>query len=137
VSDRVPTASVETPGSVPSTLRGAVVLLYAEALGLALLAAVEIYDVITTNVTQPQWAVTLAAILVLLTVLFGGLGFLLSRRRGGARNPAVALHLLALPVGYYLIQAGRVGFGVCAFALCLAGVALLVAPPTTKALGLR
>jgi hypothetical protein len=113
-----------------------VYLLAAEAAGLALLAALEIYDVFTVEAAQPQWAVTLGVLLVLLTALVGVLAYRLSRRRGGARNPAVALHLLTLPIGYYLFVAHRYGYGVLAFAICVAGIGLLLAPPTTRALGL-
>jgi hypothetical protein len=123
--------------ALPVTLRSAVVLLYAETAGLAVLTAVELYDLFTVEARYPQWAIAMSILLVSLTALVGFLAYRLSRRRGGGRNTAVALHVLALPVGYYMIQAGLVGYGLLAFAVCAAGVALLLAPPTTRALGLR
>jgi hypothetical protein len=121
----------------PTTLRAAVALLYAEAAGLAVLTVVEVYDTLTREATSHDFAVFLAVVLVLLTGLVAFLAYRLSLRRGGARNPAVALHVLALPVGYYLFDAGRHGFGVLAFAICVAGAGLLLAPPTTRALDLH
>jgi hypothetical protein len=123
--------------ALPVTLRAAVVLLYAEAVGLALLTAVELYELFTVEARYPQWAIAMSILLVLLTALVAFLAYRLSRRRGGGRNTAVALHVLALPVGYYMIQAGLVSYGLLAFAICVAGVALLLAPPTTRALGLH
>jgi hypothetical protein len=123
--------------ALPPTLRGAVALLSVEAAGLAVLTAIELHDLFTVPARYPQWAVALGVVLTGLTVLVAFLAYRLSRRRGGGRNSAVALHVLALPVGYYLLQAGRVEYGLLAFAVCVAGVALLLAPPTTRALGLR
>jgi hypothetical protein len=121
----------------PATLRAAVALLYAEAAGLAVLAAVELYDTLTQRATSHGFAVFLGVVLVLLTGLVGFLAYRLSIRRAGARNPAVALHVLALPIGYYLFEAGQYGFGVLAFAICAAGIGLLLASPTTRALDLH
>jgi hypothetical protein len=123
--------------ALPPTLRAAVALLAAEALGLAVLTAIELYDLATVPARYPQWAVALGVLLALLTVLVAFLAYRLAHRRGGGRNTAVALHVLALPVGYYLIQAGEVAYGLLAFAVCAAGAGLLLAPPTTRALGLR
>jgi hypothetical protein len=49
----------------------------------------------------------------------------------------VALHLLALPIGYYMVTGGLPYIGAILFALCVAGVVLLVWPSTTKALGIN
>jgi hypothetical protein len=114
----------------------AVGLLWLEAAGMALLAGLEIYDVFTVEAENTGWALTLGAMLICLTVLLAWLGRLLSRRRAGARNPAVALHLLAFPVGYLMITGGLVLLGALALAICLTGVALLVVPSTTKELGI-
>jgi hypothetical protein len=119
------------------TLRAAVIVLAAEAVGMGVLAAVEIYDVFAKPARYPQWAIALGVMLVLLTALFGFLAYRLAHRYGGGRNTAVVLNLLALPVGYYMLQAGWWGFGALLWALCLATMALLLAPPTTRALGLR
>jgi hypothetical protein len=121
----------------PLTLLCAVVLLALESLGLAVLSAIWIRDVLTQTAAQRQWAVTAAVVLVLLTVLFGLLAWWLWQGRPGARNPAVVLHLLALPLGYYMISGSLALAGILALVVCATGIGLLLAPPTTRALNLR
>jgi hypothetical protein len=123
--------------SRPATLLGAVALLATESLGLAVLSAIWIFDVITKTAAQHQWAVTAAVVLVVVTALFGLLARWLWRRRPGARNPAVVLHLLALPIGYYMISGSLVPAGIVALVVCVAAIGLLLAPQTTRALHLR
>jgi hypothetical protein len=119
------------------TLRAAVVLLALEGVGMGVLAAVEVYDLFTQPARYPQWAVALGVVLVALTALFGFLAYRLSRRYGGGRNTAVVLNLLALPVGWYMLQAGWWAPGLLLWVVCAAAVALLLAPATNRALGLR
>jgi hypothetical protein len=123
--------------ALPTTLRAAVVLLTLEAVGMGILAAVEIYDVVTRPARYPQWAVALGVVLVALTALLGFVAYRLAHRYGGGRNTAVALNVLALPVGWYMLQAGWWGQGLLLWALCAAVIGLLLAPPSTRALGLR
>ncbi|HEY0487859.1 MAG TPA: hypothetical protein VGD72_16570 [Mycobacteriales bacterium] len=120
----------------PTTLRAAVVLLGLEAVGMGVLAATELVDLVTKPARYPQWAIALGVVLVLLTALFAFLAYRLSGRHGGGRNTAVALNLFALPVGYYMIKAGWWFPGLLLWAVCAAAIVLLLAPPTTKALGL-
>jgi hypothetical protein len=122
--------------ALPTTLRAAVTLLWVETAGMAVLAAVEIFDVLTKPARYVQWAIALGVMLVLLTGLFGFLAYRLAHRRGGGRNTAVVLNLLALPVGWYMIQGGLAASGVLLWALCAAAIVLLLAPPTTRVLGL-
>jgi hypothetical protein len=122
--------------ALPTTLRAAVILLCAETAGMAVLAGVEIYDVFAKPARYPQWAIALGVMLVLLTALFGFLAYRLAHRYGGGRNTAVVLNLLALPVGYYMVRGGLPFFGVLLWAVCGATIVLLLAPPTTRALGL-
>jgi hypothetical protein len=121
----------------PVTLRIAVQLLRVEAVGFLVLEGFWIRELLTQQAARPQWAVTVAVLLPLFAVLCGVLATFLSRRRGGARNPAVVLHLLAMPVGYYMITGGVPAFGALAIAVCVGGIGVLVAPPTTRALGLH
>jgi hypothetical protein len=123
--------------ALPTTLRAAVTLLYAETVGMAVLAGWEIYDVFAKPARYPQWAVALGVILVLLTALFGFLAYRLAHGRGGGRNTAVALNLLALPVGYYMIRGGLPVVGILLWVLCGATIALLLSPPTNRALDLH
>lgn len=62
---------------------------------------------VTVGDAEARAAGEAAGILGLLTgLLLAGLGVLLLRRRRGARGPAVACELFALPVAYYVLQAG-------------------------------
>lgn len=120
----------------PATLRLAVWLIWLEAAGLAVLAAIEIVNTMTETVRNTRTSIGFSVVLALLTVLFVVLGRFLAQRRAGARNPAVALHLLGLPIGYYMIQGGMVVPGIVALAVCLVGFGLLISPPTRQALGI-
>jgi hypothetical protein len=59
----------------------------------------------------------------------------LARRKSGARAPAIVLQLMLLPIGWYMIQGGMGWLGVPLMALGLGVTALLVNPPTNRALG--
>ena len=63
------------------------------------------------------------------------LGGALSRRRAGARAPAIVLQLMLLPVGWFMIEGGMGWLGVPLMALGIGMVGLLVSGPTNRALG--
>jgi hypothetical protein len=122
---------------LPRTLLAVVGLLWLEAVAVAVVAVTQIFDTFTQVAQSLQWAVTMDVVLVVLAGLFGWLGWLLLTRRAGARNPSVALHLLALAIGYFMAQGGLVAPGVIVIAVCVVAVVLLVLPSTTKALGIK
>jgi hypothetical protein len=122
---------------LPWTLLAVVVLLWLEALGVVVLAVTQIVDTITQVAQSLAWAVTMDLVLVVLAGLFGWLGWLLLNRRAGARNPSVAVHLLALAIGYFMAKGGLVVLGVGAIVVCVVAVFLLVSPATTRALGIK
>ncbi|MEU4568076.1 hypothetical protein [Micromonospora sp. NPDC023956] len=121
---------------VPTTLSWAVRLLRGEAVALGLVAVWLVYE----NLTAEAADLTLA---VLVTVFAAGgalalwaLGTALTRRRVGARAPAIVLQLMLLPIGWYMIQGGLGWLGVPLMALGVGVCALLLAPATTRAFGL-
>jgi len=122
---------------LPATLRAAVGLLVIEALGVAVLAVVEVGLLATRDAAEPLAGALLAGMLAAVAAVLARLAALLAARRVAGRNPAVALHLLALPLGWYAAQGERPALGLALLALCALGLALLLAPPTTAALGLR
>lgn len=65
-----------------------------------------------------------------------GMAAALVRRKAAARAPAIVLHLLMLPIGYYMVQGGLAWSGIPLAALGLLVCTLLVSAPTTRALGL-
>jgi hypothetical protein len=122
---------------VPTTLRWAVWLLFLEAAGAAVLAAVLGYAVATQHAISLGSALATVGFTVGLAVLFAALGVLLSRRRSPARGPAIVLELLLLPIGYYMVTGGVPWFGVPVMLLGLACAVLLFAPSTREFLGIR
>ncbi|MGC5021561.1 hypothetical protein [Micromonospora sp. DT47] len=122
-------------GPVPDTLRWAVRLLRGEAVALALLAGWLIWADLTAARTDLVSALFVTGFAVAGAVALWALGGALARRRAGARAPAMVLQLMLLPVGWFMIQGGMGWLGVPLMVLGVGVCALLVSPPTTRALG--
>ncbi|NBE80572.1 hypothetical protein [Micromonospora rubida] len=119
----------------PTPLQWAVRLLRAEAVALALVAAWLVWADLTAETTDLPSALLVTAFALCGAAALWALGGALSRRRAGARAPAIVLELMLLPVGWYMIQGGLGWLGLPLMALGLGVSALLVSPPTTRALG--
>jgi hypothetical protein len=122
---------------VPDTLRWAVRLLRGEAVALALLAAWLIWADLTAAKTDLVSALFVTGFAVAGAAALWALGGALARRRSGARAPAMVLQLMLLPVGWFMISGGMGWLGVPLMVLGVGVCALLVSPPTTRALGFR
>ncbi|WP_353900695.1 hypothetical protein ABUL04_03660 [Micromonospora harpali] len=120
----------------PTTLRWAVRLLRAEAVALGLVAAWLVWADLTATTTDLPSALLVTAFALGGAAALWALGGALGRRHAGARAPAIVLQLMLLPIGWYMIQGGLGWLGVPLMALGLGVSALLVSPPTTRALGL-
>jgi hypothetical protein len=121
----------------PATLRWAVWLLYAEALAVAVVTGLLLYAAATQKAVSASTGILVVVVMAGLAALLALLGALLSRRRGGARAPAIVLELLFLPIGYYVVEGGVPWLGVPLIVVGLACSVLLFAPPTRDALGIR
>ncbi|SCG53480.1 hypothetical protein GA0070614_2242 [Micromonospora coxensis] len=121
--------------AAPDTLRWAVRLLRAEAVALALLAGWLIWADLTATKTDLVSALFVTGFAIAGAAALWALGGALARRRAGARAPAMVLQLMLLPVGWFMLQAGMGWLGVPLMALGLGVCALLLSPPTTRALG--
>ncbi|WP_405100298.1 hypothetical protein [Micromonospora sp. NBC_01412] len=119
----------------PTPLQWAVRLLRAEAVALALVAAWLVWADFTAETTDLPSALLVTAFALGGTAALWVLAGALNRRRAGARAPAIVLELMLLPVGWYMIQGGLGWLGLPLMALGLGVSALLVSPPTTRALG--
>ncbi|MER7890567.1 hypothetical protein AB0C04_10785 [Micromonospora sp. NPDC048909] len=121
---------------IPVTLRWAVRLLRAEAVAVGLIAVWLLWADLTADTTA---GLTSALLVTVFTVgaaaALWALGGALARCRAGARAPAIVLQLMLLPIGWYMIQGGLGWLGVPLMALGLGVSALLLSPPTNRALG--
>jgi hypothetical protein len=118
----------------PLTVRLAGAVQAAEA--LVLLAATVLAAVDTAAGKSYQAAsgialtvIGLATVGVLLLVAAG-----LARARTWTRTPALMTQLFTGIVGIYLVQGGRLEWGIPALALAAAGFGTLLAPPSLRAL---
>jgi hypothetical protein len=126
----------ETPvDPAPPTLRAAVWLLFAEAAGLVALTAYLGYSDLTDDANDIASALLLTVFAALGALALFFLGRTLARGRAGARGPAIVVQLMLLPVGYYMTQGGLGWLGIPLIALALLVCGLLLAPASSKALG--
>ncbi|MFB9322883.1 hypothetical protein [Cryptosporangium minutisporangium] len=127
-----------TPDDGPLTLRVGVLVLWIQAVLVALLAVAEIVGLIRDGTDQLEWAAwIIAGPLVAAGALFVA-GRLLVHRRLAGRGLAVALQLCAIPVVFFMVTGdsdtwvkvlgGLIGASV------VACVALIVAPASRQAL---
>src|SRR5262245_30498105 len=126
-----------TVTTMPSTLRWAVGLVAAEAVGLGALLVFLLYEDATAKASSVSGAVVVTVYTALMAGLLGLLAWGLSRRRTWARGPAVVLQFLALPIGYSMATSGLGWQGVLLIVVGLAGIAALLARSTRAALGQR
>jgi hypothetical protein len=120
---------------IPVTLRWAVRILRAEAVAVGLVAAWLVWADLTAETTDLPSALLVTAFAVGAAAALWALGGALARRRAGARAPAIVLQLMLLPIGWFMIQGGLGWLGVPLIVLGLGVTALLVSPPTNRALG--
>jgi hypothetical protein len=120
----------------PYPLVWAVRLLRLEAAGLAVVTGYLVYQDVIATATNLGVAVALTVVAGLGAVGVAAVSRSLARRSARARGPAVVVQLMVLLVSPYMLQAGLFWLAVPLIAIVVGTVALLLAPPTTKALGL-
>ncbi|GAA3232689.1 hypothetical protein [Nonomuraea helvata] len=102
------------------------------ALGLGIYVGVETLvstpDNLTTALAESAFGVLIGA--GLLWVAWGGL----FRMERWGRSPGVLAQIFVLPVAVTLIQSGQPQLGIPLIVIAVAGLATLLAPPTTHAL---
>ena len=123
-------------GPLPGTLRAAVLLIAAEAVAMGALACFLMYEDLTGTATNLVGALFVTACAIAVAATLGAIARALHHRRGGGRGLAIVLQLMLLPVGYYMIKGGLAWLGVPAIALGVGVAGLLIAPASTRALGL-
>jgi hypothetical protein len=126
----------DKPDSVaPATLVWAVRLLYLQAFALAGLTAYLIYLDLTADAGSLGLAVALTVLAAIGVVFIVLVARAMSRRRIGSRGPAIVIQLMVIATGGFLLQTGPAWLGLGLMALAVAVGALVVVPPSTRALG--
>jgi len=123
-------------GNVPDA-RMLVLAAGAVAVEAAALCAVIVLNAIDSASGRAWTASNAIAFIVLEAVLAVGMALVavgIYRVRPWSRTPAVMIQLFAGIVGIWLIQAGRIGWGIPALLLAVAGLAGLFAPASLRAL---
>ena len=119
----------------PGTLVWAVRLLYLECAGLVALTIWLVYQTLTSTLDE----VGVAIALIVLAALGAASVFLVARALGRravhARGPAIVVQLFVLAAGGFLVQVHPLWLGVVLLLLGVLTGALVVVPPTTRALG--
>jgi hypothetical protein len=123
--------------ALPIPLRLAVALLLVEALGVGVVAVLFAYYGLTQSVTSTGGAVSAVLFPAGLAAVLALLGIQLARTRAWARGPTIALELLLVPLGYYMIVGGAPWLGIPAILAGLACTGLLLAPASREALDIR
>jgi hypothetical protein len=118
-----------------ATLDWGVRLLYLQGAGLSALTAY----LIVLDLTRDDIVVAVAASLTVMCALAAVSVLLIARALGRrsvrARGPAVVVQLFLLATGGFLIQYGTVWMGVAALILGAVTAALILIPPSSRALG--
>jgi hypothetical protein len=118
-----------------ATLDWGVRLLYLQAVGLSALTAY----LIVLDLTRDDVVVAIAASLTVMCALAAAAVLLIARALGRrsvrARGPAVVVQLFLLATGGFLVQYGTVWMGVGALILGTLTAALILVPPSSRALG--
>jgi hypothetical protein len=121
----------------PGTLSWAVRLLYLECAGLVILLVGFVVQAIRSSALGDPVVIGLAVLEALAAVVVFFVARALGRRARGARGPAVVLQLFVIASGGFLIQVHPVWLGVLLMVTGAVTGALIVAPPTTRALGIE
>lgn len=93
------------------------------------------YEVLTVDATDVTSAVLLTVFAAFGALALFLIGRALGQGRAGARGPAIVLQLMLCAVGYYMIQGGLAWLGIPLIALGLLLCGLMLAPASSKALG--
>jgi hypothetical protein len=126
--------AAKTPPPRPLTITAAVVIEALEAAIVAVAAILAGIDTIRGQSYQESSGIAITVIGLAAAVLLAVVAAGLLRTRRWTRTPALLTQLFTGIVGIYLLQGGRYNWGAVTVVLALAGLAVLLAPPSTRAL---
>ena len=105
-----------------------------EAVGLIVVAAVNLSDLAGVQTDQRSSAIAFIGVEVIVAIGLAAIAAGIARVRPWSRTPAVMTQVFAIILGIVLIQADRFGWGLPALVLAAAGLAGLFAPTSLRAL---
>jgi hypothetical protein len=129
------TPSTAASEGTPATVRAGVALLVVQAVAVAAITVFLVYADLSTEGADQRLAWSVTGFAVLIAALLGLLARGVARHRRWARDVAVALDLTFLAPAYYMLVGGIAWLGILVGAIALATIAVLVAPPTNRAVG--
>ena len=105
-----------------------------EAVGLLVVAAVNLSDLAGGQTDQKSNAIAFIGVEVIVAIGLAMIAAGIARVRPWSRTPAVMTQVFAVIIGIVLIQAHRFGWGFPALVFAAAGLAGLFAPTSLRAL---
>jgi peptidoglycan/LPS O-acetylase OafA/YrhL len=122
------------PGQLPRTVLAAAVVEAIEATGLLLAAILAGIATAAGHSYQTASGIAITLIGVGAAVLLAFVAHGLRRARRWSRTPAMLTQLFAGIVAVYLVQSGRLDWGVPGIVLAVAGVVALLSPASVRLL---
>lgn len=127
--------------AAPQVARGTLLLaswmVLAECAALAAVLAYLVYASITDSRANVKQGVLVTVYAALFVAALALIAWGLRHRKVWSRGPAVALHLLLVPLGWYMIAGGAPAPGVASILLGAGGSVLLLLPGTAAQLPSR
>ncbi len=127
----------DSAAPAPATLVWAVRLLLLQAAGMAALTAYLVVRLVTTSGVNVGVAAGLIVMAALAAAAIAVVARLLARRSHGARGPAIVAQLFVIASGGFLVQTEPVWLGLLLIAFGVAAGVLLMAPASSRALGVE
>src|SRR5262252_11014290 len=120
--------------SPPTLLRAAAAVQVAESVAVLVATVLAAIDTAAGRSYQVGSGVALTVIGAASAAALAAVAAGLARARRWSRTPALLTQLFVGIVGIYLLQGGRLDWGVLSVVLAVAGFAALLAPPSLRAL---
>jgi hypothetical protein len=116
------------------TLRAAAAVEAVEGLAVVVAGANVASTTIAGHSRDVPSAIALAVVAIITGILMIMVARGLLRRRRWSRSPAVVTQIFLLIIAVPMVQGGQYGLGIPLVAAAVAGLGLLLAPPTARAL---
>jgi hypothetical protein len=115
-------------------LRAAAVVQGLETLGLLIAAVAQAVEAVTGHAYHTSNGIALAVLEVITAALMAAIAGAVAQVRPWGRTPAIMTQFCVGLLGVILLQAHRYSWGLPALLLAIAGLALLFAPASLRAL---